>query len=135
MNAWKLGGDFPMDQLVRFGSLVELDLSNNPDMAGDLKDMFDGLASIKSLQAGPRPPAGERDEFSTRIWVQRQAIPGRLTAGARPHCMNQKSDKTAMTHVVRAKAAGAARRSSRTAHQPIGAPPRSVSVYQAGVSV
>lgn len=64
MNAWKLGGDFPMDQLVRFGALVELDLSNNPAMAGDLKAMFDGLASLKSLQARPQLPCPEEMKFS-----------------------------------------------------------------------
>lgn len=40
-----------MEELENFKSLTELDLSNNPKMAGDLKNLFDGLAVLKSVQA------------------------------------------------------------------------------------
>jgi len=50
LNGWNLEGDFPMEELENFKSLTELDLSNNPKMAGDLKNLFDGLAVLKSVQ-------------------------------------------------------------------------------------
>ncbi len=50
MNGWNLGGTFPTEEIVRFKSLTELDLSNNPSMSADLKLMFDGLATLQNIQ-------------------------------------------------------------------------------------
>lgn len=50
MNGWNLAGTFPVDQLARFTALSEIDISNNPDMKADLKQMFDAFASLRNLQ-------------------------------------------------------------------------------------
>lgn len=51
MNGWKLQGTFPSEELRNFKELTELDLSNNPGMAADLKTLFDGLVTLTNLQA------------------------------------------------------------------------------------
>jgi hypothetical protein len=50
MNGWNLGGTFPVDQLARFRALSEIDISNNPNMKGDLKKMFDAFSQLQNLQ-------------------------------------------------------------------------------------
>ena len=80
MNAWNLGGNFPVDQLARFRALSEIDISNNPNMRADLKKMFDAFAQLQNLQVPrvvlswvPQASAGLHDGVPATTAPQRAA--------------------------------------------------------------